>query len=231
MKKFLILTGVFLLVIGTGTAFASLIKNGDFETTTGPYVGIEKGILLDDLGDSGNGTWDVYTYIPYWGTYSGPGIEIQKNTIVKAHSGDHYVELDSHGGTEEAPNDSNSGMVQEVWLEKGLYDLSFWYRPRTDQTNDNGIEVLFAEQGYAGAVYLTVNSVNSQIKDWVQFSVQLEATKEAFYGIGFHASGEDNTYGGFIDDVALNTVPEPATMLLLGTALIGLAGLRRRLKK
>ncbi len=143
MKKFLILASVFLLVVGTGTASANLIENGDFETTTGPFVGIEKGILLDNLGDSGNSTWDVYTTINNWGTYNGPGIEIQKNTIVKAHSGNHYVELDSHGDTDEFPGDSNSGMVQEVWLTEGYYDLSFWYRPRTDSRYDNGINVVF----------------------------------------------------------------------------------------
>ena len=71
------------MIIGiAGIASATLI-NGNFETTTGGYAGIIHGYDLDALGDSGNGTWDVYKSIDGWETYSGPGIEIKKTQSSK----------------------------------------------------------------------------------------------------------------------------------------------------
>lgn len=107
---------------------ANLLVNGDFE---------------DDVGLTGS-RWGVYSSINGWQTYSGPSIEIQRNTIVAAQSGNQYVELDSHTGT-----DTNSVMYQTIdSLSVGAsYELSFWYHARTNNgaANDNGIEVLWGD--------------------------------------------------------------------------------------
>ena len=77
----------------------------------------------------------------------------------------------------------------------------------------------------------------STTSDWEFFNITslLDPGKTliAFSLYGYEGAGpaEDRTY---LDDViidAANPIPEPATVLLLGSGLAGLAGLRRKFKK
>lgn len=191
---------------------ANLLVNGDFE---------------DDVGLTGS-RWGVYSSINGWQTYSGPGIEIQRNTIVAAQSGNQYVELDSHTGT-----DTNSVMYQTIdSLSVGAsYELSFWYHARTNNgaANDNGIEVLWGDS-LPGATVLDLEgySRNSNL-GWMNFSLDLVATAETMF-LSFGATGLDNTLGGFIDNVSLTAVPEPGTLALFAIGAAGLLIGRRRLQ-
>ncbi|MDI9245975.1 DUF642 domain-containing protein [Marinobacter sp. CHS3-4] len=202
-------------LLSAGAAQANLIVNGDFEAP--------------ELSGS---QWAVYGDIPGWNTTDGSGIEIQRNTVVNAQSGNQYVELDSHYAT-----DTNSTMSQAISTLSGqTYTLSFWYQPRTNGgSNDNGINVFWDAFGGDMLSFTASNEVlnlenytRSQSNGWTNFTLDMVASSSSM-ALSFQADGADNSLGGFVDNVSLVAkVPEPGSLALLG---LGLAALGFRARK
>ena len=203
----------------TFAAQANLVYNPSFEMIR-PIIDLGNSLSGNAGSSLDAGEWGVYTTIPGWTTVSGSGIELHRTppsvvNPVLAPDGNVYVELDSHPGPT-----SNSAMAQSLTLGAGKYQLSFQYRPRTTNRDDNTIEASFASHsvtlnGFAPAGWTTSTSVFSYAGGTADLK--------------FAALGLENTLGGFIDNVSLVQVPDSgSTMAMLGVGLIGFGLIRRR---
>ena len=206
LKNWLSLTTITVTLAGvfawSGTASASLITNGGFESNT---------------WTTGN-AYRIVNYIDGWGVGSN-GIEQRHGEVARlsASEGAQYVELDTH---------ANSSIWQDVTLTAGTYRLSFDYSPRgNDQgPNDSNMDVTFGS-------LLTLNIKDTDYADntWATITKDITVDTDQTIRLTFAAAGNSNSYGANLDNVSLTAVPVPAALPLFGTALIGLvfAGRRR----
>jgi hypothetical protein len=275
MKKLLpiLLTTALLFGLGGAVQAASWEMLTDYnpnfdEETEGSTVfqGKVNGNLLEDvyipstISTPTISTWDVYTELPGgWESKDTAGIEIQGDgLVVPAHSGQHYVELDSHTYKEDentvfTKGDTNSIALNKIpplgeslflpygWGVGYSMEFSFWYQPRVGTGSTDKVQAkVWVNNELAGQTLATrqnYNAGDNYENGWLQYIIPLDLSElgndvPISIKIRFNAKGLDDTYGGLIDTLSLTgNTPEPGTMILFGSAA-GLVGfIRRRRKK
>ncbi|MDW4497483.1 VPLPA-CTERM sorting domain-containing protein [Sulfitobacter sp. D35] len=118
-------------------------------------------------------------------------------------------------------------------LGAGKYDLSFWYSPRKRNAATNGISYSVLDSASNSLLAGTVTGPNAlqgtAVGAWTKVTARFEvASGGSPVSLLFSATGASDGLGGFVDDIAINSVPLPAGLPILMTGLAGYAFLRRR---
>ena len=147
----------------------------------------------------------------------------------------------SHSGAPEsyaAANFNNAAEHGQIsnWLISPQFStstttaISLWLRGLDDRGFFD--QVAFASSNGGSAIAdFTVNAVTiAPIDGWTLYTLTLGAQATGSSGrfaIQYYGNQDNANYIG-VDDFSVNRIPEPASMLLMATGLMGLAAARRR---
>ena len=170
--------------------------------------------LLASMGMANASSWTLTNYIDS----GGDAYVVEPSTIVTGANFDlygsnnywykHIISLYHTVLTESA-----TYKVSWYYDEAGLWGGYFW-DPAGYYVNGNYTE-------------LTDTTPNGPTTQSGTFTISLHANDD----VGFYVETYDNWYGRGRLTIAAARVPEPATILLLGLGLMGIAGIRKKIKK
>ena len=233
----LLMATLAVLFLGVGTAFANLIPNGDFSAgNTGFTSAYTYHALTSDDPDHAYGS----PLGLYEEKYYGVGINPLLYHVSWASFGDHTGQgnmMIVNGATDVGSNVwASPATPNSLAVTTGeTYYFAAWFAsiyPQVGQVPIAPAKLAFSINGVQVGADFTLSAA---VGTWELFYQPWVATSDGYANISLInrnsiASGNDFA----LDDISFGTstpVPEPISMLLFSLGLLGLAGVRRKLRK
>lgn len=175
----------------------NLVTNGNFEATPAPGTRVLNG-----------GTWGWYTALPGWSVCQNNLIEWGSNWLGSAHSGTHYVELNSN-----VP----SAICQTIPTTPGqTYQLSLWFsaRPGTP-ASANQMTVKWGGTNLTSTP-ISADGTHLTNTSWTHYAYTVTATASSttiqFTDVGTANVPHCGGCGSLLDDVGVQQLDTPPTV-------------------